>query len=76
MESPGAYVGDLVSRRNFRLVPVFFRTALPRSGDLSPGGDGMPLHDAVGVNCSNGASSENQGTGAYCIWSKICIHVG
>ena len=23
---------------------------------------GMPLHDAVGINCKNGATTENQGT--------------
>ena len=23
----------------------------------------MPLHDAVGINCKNGATTENQGSG-------------
>ena len=30
---------------------------------LSHGGGGMPLHDAVGINCKKGATSENQGSG-------------
>ena len=28
-------------------------------GDLEKGG--MPLHDAVGINCEKGANTENQG---------------
>ena len=35
VESPGAYVGDWVSRGHFCLVPVAFRTSLPCSGSLS-----------------------------------------
>ena len=31
-------------------------------GWLSPGEGGMPLHDAVGINCEKGATTENQGT--------------
>ena len=34
--SPGAHVGDRVRRGYSCLLPVFFRTALPRSGGLSP----------------------------------------
>ena len=30
---------------------------------LSPGNDGMPLHDAVGINCKKGATTGNQGEG-------------
>ena len=33
----------------------------------------MPLHDAVGVNCKKGATTENQGAGAGCIWAKWCV---
>ena len=45
----------------FLLGPVFFQTALPCSDghDLERGG--MPLHDAVGINCKRGATTENQG---------------
>ena len=30
---------------------------------LSHGEGGMPLHDAVGINCEKGATTENQGSG-------------
>ena len=33
------------------IIPVFFRTALHRSGGFAPKRPGIPLHDAVGVNC-------------------------
>ena len=42
---------------------VFFRTALPCSGDYHLERGGMPLHDGVGVNCEKGATTENQGAG-------------
>ena len=41
--------------------PVFFRTALPCSGGYYLERCGMPLHDAVGINCKKGATTENQG---------------
>ena len=47
--------------RPFLLGPVFFRTTLPCSGDHMERG-GMPLHDAVGINCKRGATTENQGS--------------
>ena len=48
----------------FLLDPVFFRTALPRSGGHHMERGGMPLHDAVGIiNCKKGATTENQGSG-------------
>ena len=31
----------------------------------------MPLHDAVGINCKKGATTENQG--ADIIWTKGCM---
>ena len=37
--------------------PVFFRTALPWSGGYHLERGGMPLHDAVGTNCKNGATT-------------------
>ena len=40
---------------------VFLRTALPCSGGYHLERGGMPLHDAVGINCKNGATTENQG---------------
>ena len=47
--------------RPFLLGPVFFRTALPCSGGYHLERGGMPLHDAVGINCEKGATTENQG---------------
>ena len=49
----------------FLLSTVFFRTALPCSGGYYLERGGMPLHDAVGINCKNGAITENQGSGVY-----------
>ena len=43
------------------LGPVFFRTALPCSGGYYLERGGMPLHDAVGINCKKGATTEYQG---------------
>ena len=47
--------------RPFLVGPVLFRSALPCSGGYHPERGGMPLHDAVGINCKNGAPTENQG---------------
>ena len=46
----------------FLLGTVFFRTALPCSGGYHMERGGMPLHDAVGINCKKGATTENQGS--------------
>ena len=47
----------------FLLGAVFFRTALPCSVGYHMERGGMPLHDAVGINCKKGATTENQGSG-------------
>ena len=47
----------------FLLGTVFFRIALPCSGGYHMERGGMPLHDAVGINCKNGANTENQRIG-------------
>ena len=47
--------------RQFLLGPVFFRTALLCSGGYHLKRRLMPLHDAVGINCKKGATTENQG---------------
>ena len=47
--------------RPFLLGPVFFRTSLPCSGGYHLERGGMPFHDAVGINCKKGATTENQG---------------
>ena len=53
------------------LGTVFFRTALPCSGGYRMERGGMPLHDAVGINYKNGATTENQDSSS--IWAKGCI---
>ena len=56
------YICNLMSfMRPSLLGPVFFRTALPCSGDYHMERGGMPLHDAVGINHKKGATTENQG---------------
>ena len=47
----------------FLLGPVFFRAALPCFGGFHMEKGGMPLPDAVGINCIKGATTENQGAG-------------
>ena len=42
---------------------VFFWTALPCYGGYHMERGGMPLYDAVGINCKKGATTENQGSG-------------
>ena len=59
--------------RPFLLGPVFFRTSLPCSGGYHMERGGMPLHDAVGINCKKGVTSENQGSAVQCIGAKGCI---
>ena len=49
--------------RPFLRGPVFFRTAIPCSGRYYMERGGMPLYDAVGINCKKGATTEHQGSG-------------
>ena len=49
--------------RPFLLGTVFFKTALPCSGGYHMKRGGMPLHDAVGINCKKGATTETLGSG-------------
>ena len=47
--------------RQFLLGPVFLISDLPAElWWLSPGEGKMPLHDAVGISCKKGATTENQ----------------
>ena len=48
-------------KRPFLLYPAFFQTDLECSGGYHLERGGMPLHDAVGINCKKGATTENQG---------------
>ena len=47
---------------SFLLGTVFFLTALPCSGGYHLERGRMPLHDAVGINCKRGTTTENQGS--------------
>ena len=47
--------------RLFLVGTVLFRTSLPCSGGFHLESGGMPLHDAVGISCKKGATTENQG---------------
>ena len=42
------------------LGTVFFRTALPCAGGYQVERGGMPLHDAVGMDCEGGAATEGR----------------
>ena len=45
------------------LLGRVFQTALPCSGGYHLESGGMPIHDAVGINCKKGAPTENQDAG-------------
>ena len=47
----------------FLLGTVFFRTTLSCSGGYYMEKGGMPLHDAVGINCKKVGTTENQDSG-------------
>ena len=58
---------------------MFFRTALPCSGSYHMERGEMPLHDAVGINCEKGTTTENQdsavkymGYGVYLV-DCVCV---
>ena len=52
---------------------LFFWTALPCSGGYHTERGGMPLHDAVGINCKKGATTENQGSGVKYMGEGVYI---
>ena len=52
------YICKMSFTRPFLLGPVFFRTALPCSGGYHLERGGTPLHNAVGINCKKGATTE------------------
>ena len=41
-------------------LPVYFRTAFPRSGNYHQEKGGMTLQDVVDINSKKGATTENQ----------------
>ena len=66
-------------KRPFLLGLVFLRTVLPCIGAYHLKRGGMPLHDAVGINCEKGATTVNQGAdvkyigkGAY-VDNHVCV---
>ena len=61
--------------RPFLLGPLFFRTALPCSAGYHMERGGMPLHDAIWINCKQGATTENQGSGGILMAVCVCVCV-
>ena len=59
--------------RPFLLGTEFFRTAVPCSGGYHRERGGMPLHDAVGINCKKGATTANQGPGVMCMGKGVYL---
>ena len=59
---------------------MFFRTTLQRTGGYHLERGGMPLHDAVEINCKMDATTENQGAGVkymgYGVYSMLTIVCG
>ena len=51
---------------------IVFRTALPCSGGYRLERDGMPLQDAIGVNCKKGLTTEYLAQ-MLSIWAKGCM---
>ena len=72
MESPGAYVTERVSRCHFAW-PCVLSYRPPVLWWLSPERGGMPVHDAVGINCKKGATTENQGAGVKYMGLEVCV---
>ena len=56
----------------FLLGPMFFRTTLPCSGGYHLERGGMPLHDAVVINCKKGGTLKIKAQMSN-IWAKECI---
>ena len=61
-KSPGTYVTGCVSRGHFCLALCCFGPPSNAGGYHIERG-WMPLHDAVGIKCKKGATTENQGSG-------------
>ena len=61
--------------RPFLLGIVFFRTALPCSGCYHLESGGMPLHDAVGINCKKRRRCQVYGLRGACLMT-VCVLSG
>ena len=55
------------------LDPVFFRTALQCSGGYHLERGGMPLYDAVEINCRNGITVQKIKVQISSVWAKGCV---
>ena len=58
VESPGKYVTECVSRGHFCLALYSFGPPSRALVVITWRGGGMPVHDAVGINCKTGATTE------------------
>ena len=58
------------------LMKLFFRIALPCSGGYQLEMGGMPLHDAVGINCKKSATTENQDSGVNYMGEGVYLDDG
>ena len=53
---------------------MFIRTVLPCSGGYHLERGGMPLYDAVGINCKKDAPTEYQGTDAKFMGQGVYVY--
>ena len=60
----------MIFMRPLFLGPVFFLTALLCSGGYYLERGGLQLHDAVGINCKNGATIDKNKVKVSVIWAK------
>ena len=58
----------MIFKLPFLLINVFFRTPLPCSDGYHLERGGMPLHDAVGINCKKGETTEKS-------WFRCQVYV-
>ena len=56
----------------FLLGPVLFRTTLPCFGGYHMERGGMPLHDAVGINCKTAQLLKTKAQ-VSSVWAKECM---
>ena len=56
VQSPGTYVTERVSRGHLCLALCSFGPHYHMERE------GMPLHDTAGIDCKNGATTENRGS--------------
>ena len=80
VESPGTYV-TMIFAWPFLLRNVFFRMALLCSGSYQLERCGMPLHDAVGINCKMAQLLKIKAQlpsilGKGCMLMIVCVFAG